>query len=292
MAWVAFKRGQMSSTTVTSAAAPDDWDKNDYEALKAAVDELEVVGFLVRIMNWLGKPIEIGMRNLPAGADEQIKKAVGKALNGCLDVALKTMDVTMRSASSNIWHKTLVGTSGAVGGAFGLVSLPFELPISTSIMLRSIADVARAEGEDLAQIEPRLACIAVFGMGGRSPDDDASETGYYAARIAMGRAAAEAAAHFAKAGAGTAAKSAPVITRLLSKIAQRLTPEVAQKVAAAGIPIIGAAGGAAINLLFIDHFQAVAHGHFTVRRLERSYGEASVKKAYEQLAKELSAKRG
>ena len=32
-------------------------------------------------------------------------------------------------------------------------------------------------------------------------------------------------------------------------------------------------GGAAINVLFIDHFQNMARGHFTVRRLERAFGE-------------------
>jgi hypothetical protein len=35
-----------------------------------------------------------------------------------------------------------------VGGGFGLAALPVELPISTIIMLRSIGDIARSEGED------------------------------------------------------------------------------------------------------------------------------------------------
>jgi hypothetical protein len=39
------------------------------------------------------------------------------------------------------------------------------------------------------------------------------------------------------------------------------------------VPVVGAVGGGAINLVFINHFQQVAHGHFTVRRLEREYGE-------------------
>ena len=52
--------------------------------------------------------------------------------------------------------------------------------------------------------------------------------------------------------------------------------------AAQAVPVIGAAGGALINTLFMDHFQDMAHGHFTVRRLERKYGEEVVKLAYEQ----------
>jgi hypothetical protein len=48
------------------------------------------------------------------------------------------------------------------------------------------------------------------------------------------------------------------------------------------VPIIGAVGGGSINLLFMNHFQEVAHGHFTIRRLERKYGEDIVKRAYDE----------
>jgi hypothetical protein len=48
---------------------------------------------------------------------------------------------------------------------------------------------------------------------------------------------------------------------------------VSQKLAADVIPVVGALGGAAVNAAFIDHFQMLARGHFTVRRLERIYGE-------------------
>ena len=43
---------------------------------------------------------------------------------------------------------------------------------------------------------------------------------------------------------------------------------------------------AVINLLFIDHFQDIARGHFIVRRLERTYGADIVKQAYLALPKE------
>jgi hypothetical protein len=49
------------------------------------------------------------------------------------------------------------------------------------------------------------------------------------------------------------------------------------------LPLIGAAGGALINTLFIDHFQSVARGHFTVRRLERKYGHEIIKREYESI---------
>ena len=43
---------------------------------------------------------------------------------------------------------------------------PMELPISTVIMLRSMGDIARAEGEDLRDPETALSCLQVFALGG------------------------------------------------------------------------------------------------------------------------------
>jgi EcsC protein family len=57
-----------------------------------------------------------------------------------------------------------------------------------------------------------------------------------------------------------------------------------QKFAAQAVPIVGALGGAAVNYAFIDHFQEIARGHFTVRRLERRYGKDAVRAAYEKLS--------
>jgi EcsC protein family len=61
---------------------------------------------------------------------------------------------------------------------------------------------------------------------------------------------------------------------------------VTQKLAAQTIPLVGALGGAAVNYAFIQHFQEVARGHFTVRRLERAYGKEAVRKAYERFAQD------
>lgn len=70
---------------------------------------------------------------------------------------------------------------------FGIAGIAVELPISTTIMLRSIADIARAEGESIRELETKLACIEVFALGGRSQKDDGSESGYYAVRTALAK---------------------------------------------------------------------------------------------------------
>ena len=85
-------------------------------------------------------------------------------------------------ATSRLLHKALATVSGAVGGGFGLAALPVELPISRVIMLRSIGDVARSEGEDLRDPESALACLQVFALGTRDGEANPAESGYFVAR--------------------------------------------------------------------------------------------------------------
>ena len=160
----------------------------------------------------------------------------------------------------------------------GFPGLAVELPLSTMIILRSIADVARSEGERIKTIPSKLACIEVFALGGRSKTDNAAETSYFAVRSALARAVTEAADFIAE--KGIAQEGAPAVVKLIAQIASRFDVAVSEKAAAQAMPIVGAAGGAIINLLFVDHFQNMARGHFTVRRLERQHGPDAVRGAY------------
>jgi hypothetical protein len=103
-----------------------------------------------------------------------------------------------------------------------------------------------------------------------------------APRPPLGRAVAQAAEYVAERGAATAVgeRAAPALVELVTRIAQRFGVAVADKAAAQLVPVLGAAGGAAINALFIDHYQATARAHFSVRRLVRTYGEEEVRRAY------------
>ena len=84
------------------------------------------------------------------------------------------------------------------------------------------------------------------------------------------------------AGRGVVDESASAIVRLLAQIGSRFGVVVSQKVAAQAVPVVGAIGGAAVNAAFVDHFQTLARGHFIVRRLERTYGKGTVRRAYDQ----------
>lgn len=240
---------------------------------------LENPGLTARLAQVLGSPIEKGLKMLPAGATEVVQKATRTALDKALDIAIASIGSKNPRRSSERFHKLLVGASGGIGGAFGLASLPVELPISTAIMLRSIADIARSEGHDLQAVRVKLDCLEVFALGTKGTS--AAESGYWAVRTALARAVAEAASYATE--RGVLDKSAPVVARLLGKIAARFGVVVSEEVAAKAVPIIGAASGSVINVLFMSHFQDMARGHFIVRRLERKYGTETVRQEYMDL---------
>ncbi len=249
--------------------------------LRAAKRLLENPGLAAKLTDALGVPIEKAFSLLPEKWYDKVQQASRVAIEKALDFAILTMGQQPAGKSSALKHKIAVATSGAVGGAFGLASLAIELPISTTIMLRSIADIARAEGEDFGLIESKLACLEVFALGGKAAKDNASETGYYAVRAVMASTVSDAANYIAK--RGLTEEGAPALVRFITRIASRFGVVVSEKVAAAAVPIVGAISGAAINTIFIDHFQRMAQGHFVIRRLERQYGKELIQREYEKL---------
>jgi hypothetical protein len=260
-----------------------DLSPRDLAELARAKETLETPSLAIRLADRLGRPIDALVKRLPDGAREIISNATRSALEASLDVALRTLAHGPHGggAAADWLHRTAVVVTGAAGGAAGLAGLVLELPLSTTVMLRSIADHARAQGEDLSIVATRLECLAVFAYGSRSPSDDAAESSYFALRAALGRAVGQAAEYVAaRGGAGAAERTAPALVQLLSRIAQRFGLTVADKAAAQLVPILGAAGGAAVNALFIDHYQATARAHFAVRRLVREYGEDAVRRGY------------
>jgi hypothetical protein len=260
----------------------------DLKTLRAAVQLLENPSLAARLASILGKPIELIGLALPASAAKVVTAATAKALEAALQVALRTMQ-NKPEAGSHLLHKILATAAGAVGGSLGLASAPLELPISTVIMIRSIADIARSEGENLADPDTALACIQVFALGGRDGPPDASDSGYFAARALLARSVTEAARFIAT--TGLVDEGAPVLVRFLTQVASRFGMVVTEKLAAQAVPILGALGGAAVNYAFIDHFQDIARGHFAIRRLERAYGKEIVRAAYERAREELAPKR-
>ncbi len=254
----------------------------DLADLRYAKSLLENPGFAVRLAGLLGAPLERGFKMLPANWSQTIQGAVNKALHTALRVATISLRSKGRNERASLgFHRVIAGVSGGIGGAFGFIALPIELPFSTTVMLRSIADIARSEGHDLQDTETRLACLEVFALGGRSTSDDAAENAYWAMRAVLASAISEAAAHIAR--HGLARESAPALVKFISVIAARFGVIVSEQVAAKAVPLVGAAAGSVVNVLFTSHFQSMARGHFIVRRLEKSYGPRIVREVYDQL---------
>jgi uncharacterized protein (DUF697 family) len=275
-------RRQEPLPATTGHAAPPEiaLSDEDREALRLAVLSREGPSYVARLSALAGRPIELLGQTVPVPVSSLISKATQAALTRTLRYALKTIPKEGRHPETRI-HKALAALSGAMGGALGISAVLVELPVSTTIMLRSIARIAQNEGEDLERPETALACLQVFALGGHSGSGNLHEAGYFAVRAAMAKSVTRAAQQMA--GRGVVDESASAIVRLLAQIGSRFGMVVSQKVAAQAVPVIGAIGGAAVNAAFVDHFQTLARGHFTVRRLERIYGQGTVRAAYDRI---------
>ncbi|RQR50903.1 EcsC family protein [Burkholderia sp. Bp9002] len=261
---------------------------DDRDVLRRAKQVLESPSLTMKLTGLLGAPVEKMIGRLPDFATGKINDATQLALRKCLNLALRTLgkppapDVDTPDKPSNLLHKLAVATTGAAGGAFGFLALPVELPVTTTLIFRSVCDIARSEGEDLSSVDTQLQCLAVLGMGGnpqRSEED--ADLGYFVLRGALAQAISKASSDITS--KGIAAHGSAAVFKLVQTVASRFSVQVTEQMAAKSIPAIGAVLGATVNTLFIDHFQQMAHGHFAVRRLERKYGAAAVKAAYQAI---------
>jgi len=269
---------------MTNDLIPSGLPSETIEELREAKRTLEHRGLADRLTDLVGMPITASIGMLPEAAEETLRNAIDKSLHTALNVALKTLGEQTDGGQPKLkTHKILAGLSGAAGGAFGMTTIAVELPVSTVLILRSVADIAQSYGEDLSDIEARLACLEVFAFdaGQSEGSEDDTEVGYFAVRAGLSKHVADATKHLAK--HGLSGTTAPPLVRLMSMISKRFGVVVSEKVAAQAIPVIGAVGGALINSYFIDHYQDLARAHFTVRRLERQYGSEAVRQIYQRL---------
>jgi hypothetical protein len=252
----------------------------DLQTLRASKHKMEEIGWAMRKLNKLGNVIEGKVKRLPQKRQHWLQQLSYKVLHTVVKTNLITMKQSkVKGAPLNRTYKALVTSSGIFGGALGATAFGVDLMVSTKLMMRSIMDIARSEGEDLNQLDTQLACLQVFALGGKTKHDDSLDTGYYASRVAISSAVKGG----TKALEGLLTGSSNSLVKFMAAVAARFSVQVSEKFVAQAIPIIGAAGGASINLAFINHFQSMAQAHFSIRRLERLYGEATVKKAYETL---------
>jgi EcsC protein family len=253
----------------------------DLVKLTGAVALLEKNSFITMVAQAAGKPVNSMVASLPKFVGETILNASRNAILQCLKIALKPRKPESLLARAGSHPALVSGIVGAVGGFTGLAGLAVELPLTTVVMFQSITRIAAAEGDDLSNPEVRLACLEVFALSNDGKGPAASESGYYAARSALAKSADEAASYVLR--RSTSLEAGPAVIGLVSAIAPRFGLLVSQELAAAAIPVIGAATAFSVNVAFVQHFNNIAHGHFAVRSLERKYGEARVRQEFERI---------
>lgn len=250
--------------------------RSDLEIIANGKAALEAESVAMRLSAIAGAPIDALVKRLPEIAQNKISKVVNCSLNKATEWAFLTTGSKGRPILREDWmHRGAVLASGAAGGAFGLVSTLWELPVSTMLMLRSIGCIAEKQGLNMADAKTRLGCVSVLAMGADAKKVQADELGYWVTRKAMAGFVTQV---FEWNGKG----AAPALIRFLTETAARYGVVVSEKIAAQFAPAVGAITGATINHFFLDHYQSVAHAHFSIERLCIQYGEAQVKEAYER----------
>ncbi len=267
----------MTTELVPTPLSPDELD-----SLRLAKQKLESPSFAVEIAAMIGKPLEAGIKFLPKRFNGTLARVTEAGMVRAINLAVNSLGDANEGPNRDRLYRWLSAGSGAAGGALGLWAVAVEIPISTTLMLRAIADIARDEGHDLTLVETRLACLEVFALGGKSHTDDAAETSYWLIRASLGKAFTEAAAYVSQRGLIT--EGGPPLVRLAAALASRFSVNISARVAATAIPLASAASGATINWFFMQHYQEMARGHFIVKRLEARHGAETVRQAYMQLS--------
>jgi len=238
------------------------------ELWRAAILMADSRGLLMRVTALFGRRIEAMRSRIsragdkfggPAWAEltQRVQDALEDTLWSSYDVATAGLMAVPRIARSkqprrNGAHRVAAAMSGVASGFVGLPGVLFDIPFTTTTILRSIAEVARDAGEDLAAEETKRACLEVLAFGGPSAADDETEIGYWATRIGMN--------HLA-------------VTLLIKSAAGRFGVVLSEKFLAQAVPVAGAVAGGALNYAFTEYYQTMAQVHFCLRALDRRTGE-------------------
>lgn len=198
----------------------------------------------IQLLNMIGARAESLLDRLPGEMRARLGEGTVEALRLAGRAANRSRDVLGEQPG---WLSRAVTTAmGAAGGFGGLPSAMAELPITTTILLRAIQDVAIEHGFDPTEQGVQFDCIQVFAAAGPLTHDDGSDLAFLGTRITV---------------------TGATLQTLIARVAPRLATVLGQKLAAQTVPILGAAAGAATNYAYTNYYQHMAHVHFGLRRL-------------------------
>mgnify|MGYP005848563363 CR=1 FL=1 len=231
----------------------------DQSTLEARLDALarrhaQASNAGIQLLNLIGGQAENLLDRLPQDMRRRLGDGTERALHIAMNAAHRSRGL---AGSQPGWLSRAVTTAmGAAGGFGGLPSALAELPVTTTILLRAIQDVACEHGFDPAEQGMQFDCIQVFAAAGPLDHDDGADLAFLGTRMTVTGATMQA---------------------LIARVAPRLATVLGQKLAAQTVPVLGAAAGAATNYAYTSYYQQMAHVHFGLRRLaidaDRDHGE-------------------
>lgn len=230
----------------------------DLEVSGLAVRYRRANGPVMALMNRLGGSLEGQLALLPKGLRKQLEAVTISSLSRAMDVAAyadRAPDFGPRGPMA------VAIASGAAGGVGGLATSLAELPVTITIILHSIRQVAVAHGFDPDTPAIRAECLAVFGAGSPLGGDDGVNTSFLGARLAV---------------------TGPALQALIAKIAPRLAAALGPKLVAQSVPLLGALAGAGLNAAYIRYYREIAEIRFGLLRLAERHGVDTVMVAFQQ----------
>src|SRR3954468_18743757 len=162
---------------------------------EAATSLVAARGIMLRMIEFVGSTLNqvggrfagLARKALGERGEAKIEEIVRDILWRSYGAATAGLDPASEREPWDWLHKTIVSASGAASGFIGLPGLGFDLPITTGMIIRSLAEIARAHGEDIASDDCRRACLEVLVIGGPETEDDEVEIGYWSTRAALGQ---------------------------------------------------------------------------------------------------------
>lgn len=198
----------------------------------------------IDLLNLIGGQAENLLDRLPPEMRARLGEGAAQALQLAMQAAGRSRHMVNGQPA---WlNRAVITMMGAAGGFGGLPTAMAELPLTTTILLRTIQDVAVAHGFDPSEPGVTFDCIEVFGTAGPLEHDDSAELAFIGTRMTL---------------------TGVALQRLILRVSPRFGTVLGQKLAAQTVPVLGAAAGAATNYAYTSYYQQMAEVHFGLRRL-------------------------
>ena len=210
---------------------------------------LDAGGIAMSLLHSVGGQAETLIERLPKPLRKRIDVVTYAALGRAFDAASRSRRVMCDRGE--LFNRLLSSASGAAGGVAGLPGAMIELPLTVTLLLRAILDIAAEHGFDPESEAVRIEALQVLATAGPLAEDDATDLGLLAARLTI---------------------TGQTVNGLIGKVAPKLAASLAQKLGAQALPLLGAAAGATINYTFTRYYQELARVNFGLMRLERETG--------------------